>query len=172
MGKWSIVSNNTSHKDWATAENSILVEPDHEFPVYDGVFFKKESAVNHGVFYGMTEDNMIAAFEKAEKFALYPTVDNSYLTFEELETQIKELHTDKDGKLVLLYATNKEEQYSYIEAAKEKGYTVLLLDSPIAPHLMQKLEGSKENVTFSRVDADAVENLIKKEDSRISKLSE
>lgn len=69
MGRWSIVSNHTSHKDWATAENSILVEPDHEFPVYDGVFFRQDSPVNHGVFYGMTEENMIAAMEKAEKFA-------------------------------------------------------------------------------------------------------
>jgi molecular chaperone HtpG len=133
-------------------------------------FESKWNDVKVVIEYGMLTEEKF--FEKAEKFALYPTVDNSYLTFEELETQIKELHTDKDGKLVLLYATNKEEQYSYIEAAKEKGYTVLLLDSPIAPHLMQKLEGSKENVTFSRVDADAVENLIKKEDSRISKLSE
>ncbi len=133
-------------------------------------FESKWNDVKVVIEYGMLTEEKF--FEKAEKFALYPTVDNSYLTFEELETQIKELHRDKDGKLVLLYATNKEEQYSYIEAAKEKGYTVLLLDSPIAPHLMQKLEGSKENVTFSRVDADAVENLIKKEDSRISKLSE
>ena len=133
-------------------------------------FESKWNDVKVVIEYGMLSEEKF--FEKAEKFALYPTVDNSYLTFEELETQIKELHTDKDGKLVLLYATNKEEQYSYIEAAKEKGYTVLLLDSPIAPHLMQKLEGTKENITFSRVDADAVENLIKKEDSRISKLSE
>lgn len=79
MGKWSIISNNTSHKDWATTENSILVEPDHEFPVYDGVFFKKESAVNHGIFYGMTEDNMIAAFEKAEKFAKTPNPEGEKL---------------------------------------------------------------------------------------------
>lgn len=79
MGKWSIVSNNTSHKDWATAENSILVEPDHEFPVYDGVFFRPESAVNHGVFYGMTEDNMITAMEKAEKFAKTPNPEGEKL---------------------------------------------------------------------------------------------
>ena len=79
MGKWSIVSNNTSHKDWATAENSILVEPDHEFPVYDGVFFRQESPVNHGVFYGMTEENMISAFEKAEKFAKTPNPEGEKL---------------------------------------------------------------------------------------------
>lgn len=79
MGKWSIVSNNTSHKDWATAENSILVEPDHEFPVYDGVFFRQDSPVNHGVFYGISEENMIAAFEKAEKFAKTPNPEGEKL---------------------------------------------------------------------------------------------
>lgn len=79
MGRWSIVSNNTSHKDWATAENSILIEPDHEFPVYDGVFFRPESPVNHGVFYGISEENMIAAFEKAEKFAKTPNPEGEKL---------------------------------------------------------------------------------------------
>jgi molecular chaperone HtpG len=111
-------------------------------------------------------------FEKAEKFALYPSVNNEYFTYEELEVKIKDAHTDKDGKLVLLYASNLEEQHSYIEAAKEKGYTVLLLDSPIVPHLLQKLETSKENISFARVDSDAVENLIKKEEESISKLDE
>lgn len=79
MGRWSIVSNHTSHKDWATAENSILVEPDHEFPVYDGVFFRQDSPVNHGVFYGTSEENMIAAFEKAEKFAKAPNPEGEKL---------------------------------------------------------------------------------------------
>lgn len=79
MGKWSIVSNNTSHKDWATVENSILVEPDHEFPVYDGVFFRPESPVNHGFFYGMSEENIIAAMEKAEKFAKTPNPEGEKL---------------------------------------------------------------------------------------------
>ena len=79
MGRWSIVSNNTSHKDWATAENSILVEPDHEFPVYDGVFFRQDSPVNHGIFYGISEENMITAFEKAEKFAKTPNLQGEKL---------------------------------------------------------------------------------------------
>lgn len=120
--------------------------------------------------YGMLSDEKF--FEKADKFALYPTVDNDYYTFEELQEKFKENQTDKDGKLVILYASNKEEQHSYIEAAKTKGYEVLLLDSPIISHLMQKLETSKEKVSFARVDADQLDNLIKKEDTQISKLTD
>ena len=120
--------------------------------------------------YGMlTEDKF---FEKADKFALYPTVDGKYFTFEELESNIKDNQTDKDDKLVVLYASDQEAQHSYIEAAKAKGYEVLLMDSPIVPHLLQKLETSKENVSFARVDADHIDNLIKKEDTAISKLSD
>jgi molecular chaperone HtpG len=74
--------------------------------------------------------------------------------------------------LVILYASNKEAQHSYIETAKARGFEVLLLDSPIVPHLIQKLETSKENVSFARVDADHLDNLIKKEDTQISKLSD
>ena len=120
--------------------------------------------------YGMlTEDKF---FEKAQAFALYPTVDDTYYTFDELLEKIKDTQTDKDGKTVLLYASNKDEQHAYIEAAKEKGYKVLLLDSPIVSHLIQKLEHEKENITFARVDADHIENLIKKEDTQLSKLSD
>ena len=120
--------------------------------------------------YGMLSEEKF--FEKAEKFALYPTVDGTYYTFEELEAKIKDLQTDKDDKLVVLYASDKESQHSYIEAAKTKGYEVLLMDSPIVSHLMQKLETSKEKVSFARVDADHIDNLIKKEDTTISKLSD
>ncbi|RTE51646.1 molecular chaperone HtpG [Arenibacter aquaticus] len=120
--------------------------------------------------YGMLSEDKF--FEKADKFALYPTVDGSFYTFEELQEKIKANQTDKDDKLVVLYASNKEEQHSYIEAAKAKGYEVLLLDSPIVSHLMQKLETSKEKLSFARVDADHLDNLIKKEDTQISKLSD
>jgi len=133
-------------------------------------FEEKWNDIKVVIEYGMLSEEKF--FEKAEKFALYPSVDNEYFTYEELEVKIKDAHTDKDGKLVLLYASNLEEQHSYIEAAKEKGYTVLLLDSPIVPHLLQKLETSKENISFARVDSDAVENLIKKEEESISKLDE
>tara|TARA_B100001057_G_scaffold166357_1_gene167018 strand:+ start:2904 stop:4769 length:1866 start_codon:yes stop_codon:yes gene_type:complete len=120
--------------------------------------------------YGMlTEDKF---YDKAESFNLYPSVDEKYHTYQELEDKIKDLQTDKDGNLIVLYAQNREEQYTYIESAKEKGYEVLLLDSPIIPHLIQKLESKKEKLKFSRVDSDTLENLIKKDDQVISKLSD
>jgi len=120
--------------------------------------------------YGMLSEEKF--FEKADAFALYPSVDGTYYTYEELYNKIKANQTDKDDKLVILYASDKEEQHSYIDAAKDKGYEVLLLDSPIVSHLIQKLETTKENITFTRVDADHVDNLIKKEDTKLSKLSD
>lgn len=120
--------------------------------------------------YGMlTEDKF---YDKAQKFALYPTIDNEYYTFEELKEAIKGNQTDKDGNLVVLYASNQNEQHSYIQAAKDKGYKVLLLDSPIISHLLQKLESSEEKITFTRVDSDHVDNLIKTDEEKISKLSD
>nr|WP_297787023.1 molecular chaperone HtpG [uncultured Allomuricauda sp.] len=133
-------------------------------------FEQKWNDIKVVIEYGMLSEDKF--FEKADKFALYPSVDGDYYTFEELEAKIKDNQTDKDDKLVVLYASDKEAQHSYIEAAKKKGYEILLLDSPIVPHLMQKLETSKENLSFVRVDADHVDNLIKKEDTAISKLSE
>ncbi len=120
--------------------------------------------------YGMLSEDKF--FEKAKDFALYPTTSGEYLTIEELKEKTKDAQTDKDGKLVQLYASNVDEQHAYIEAAKAKGYTVLLLDSPIVGHLLQKLETSEENISFARVDADQVDKLIVKEDTTPSKLSE
>ncbi len=120
--------------------------------------------------YGMLSEEKF--FEKADAFALYPTVDGKYFTYEELYNKIKANQTDKDDKLVILYASDKDEQHSYIEAAKAKGYEVLLLDSPIVSHLIQKLESTKEKISFARVDGDHINNLIKKEDTTISKLDE
>ena len=120
--------------------------------------------------YGMLSEEKF--FEKADAFALYPTVDGKHYTYDELYNAIKAKQTDKDNKLVILYASNKDAQHSYIEAAKAKGYEVLFLDSPIVSHLMQKLETTKENISFARVDADHVDNLIKKDDNKISKLSD
>ncbi|MFT6825850.1 MAG: molecular chaperone HtpG, partial [Patiriisocius sp.] len=120
--------------------------------------------------YGMlTEDKF---FDKAQDFMLYPTVDGNYFTFAELREKLTAAQTDKDDKLVLLYSSNKEEQHSYIAAAKDKGYEVLLLDSPIISHLIQRMESSQENVSFARVDGDHVDNLIKKDEEAISKLSD
>ena len=120
--------------------------------------------------YGMLSEDKF--YEKAGAFVLYPTVDDKYFTLDELKEQLKEKQTDKNNKLVLLYANNKEAQHSYIEIAKEKGYEVLLLDSPIISHLIQKIEGDNSEISFVRVDADHIDNLIKKEDTAISKLSE
>jgi molecular chaperone HtpG len=120
--------------------------------------------------YGMLSEDKF--FEKSESFALYPTVDGTYYTYDELYNKIKANQTDKDEKLVILYASNKDSQHSYIEAAKAKGYEVLLLDSPIVSHLIQKLESTKDNISFVRVDSDHIDNLIKKEESTVSKLSE
>jgi molecular chaperone HtpG len=133
-------------------------------------FEKKWNDIKIVIEYGMLSEEKF--FEKADKFALYPTVDGTYYTFEELKEKIKARQTDKDDKLVVLYASDKESQHSYIEAAKAKGFEVLLLDSPIIPHLMQKLETSNEKLSFARVDADHLDNLIKKEDTQISKLSD
>ena len=120
--------------------------------------------------YGMLSEDKF--FEKADAFALYPTVDGKYYTYDELFNATKAKQTDKDEKLVILYASDRDAQHSYIESAKEKGYEVLLLDSPIVSHLIQKLESSKENISFARVDGDHIDNLIKKDDTTISKLSE
>ena len=120
--------------------------------------------------YGMLSEEKF--FDKAEAFNLFPTVDGTYYTYEELYNKIKAKQTDKDDKLVILYASDKDAQHSYIEAAKDKDYEVLLLDSPIVSHLIQKLETTKENISFARVDADHIDNLIKKDDTKISKLSE
>jgi molecular chaperone HtpG len=120
--------------------------------------------------YGMLSEDKF--FEKSDKFALYPTVNNEYFIFEELIEKIKPAQTDKDNKVVILYASDEKTQHSYIDAAKEKGYEVLLLDSPIVSHLIQKLESSKENIHFARVDADHIDNLINKDDEKISKLTD
>jgi molecular chaperone HtpG len=120
--------------------------------------------------YGMLSDDKF--YDKAQKFALLPTVDDTYFTVEELKEKIKDTQTDKDGNIIVLYAANKEAQHGYIEEAKEKGYEVLLLDSPIVSHLIQKLEASNEKVKFTRVDSDHIDNLIKTDEEKISKLSE
>jgi molecular chaperone HtpG len=120
--------------------------------------------------YGMLSEDKF--FDKAKKFALYPTVADSYLTFDELIEKTKDTQTDKDGNHVILYASNKDAQHSYIQDATAKGYEVLILDSPIISHLIQKLETSGEKVKFSRVDGDHIENLIKKDEVKVSKLSD
>lgn len=133
-------------------------------------FEKKWNDIKIVIEYGMLSESKF--YEKAPEFALYPTVDDKFYTFAELKEKIKDTQTDKDGKLVILYASNKDAQHSYIAAAKEKGYEVLLLDSPIVSHLIQKLEADNDKTSFARVDADHIDNLIKKDEEQISKLSD
>jgi molecular chaperone HtpG len=133
-------------------------------------FEQKWNDIKVVIEYGMLSEEKF--YDKAEKFALYPTVDGSFFTLEELKEATKDLQIDKDDKHIILYTSNEDEQHAYIEAAKEKGYQVVLLDSPIVSHLIQKLESSNEKLSFARVDGDAIENLIKKEEATVSKLSE
>ena len=133
-------------------------------------FEKKWNDIKIVIEYGMISEEKF--YEKSDKFALYPNVDGKYFLWNELQDKIKANQTDKNGNLVILYATNEHDQHSYIQAAQDKGYEVLLLDSPIVPHLIQKLETSKEKIQFARVDADHINNLIKKDEPIISKLNE
>lgn len=119
--------------------------------------------------YGMLSEAKF--FDKAKKFFLYPTVNGDFFTFDELMKKVKDAQTDKDGNTIILYAGNKDAQHSYIERAKDKGYEVLLLDSPIISHLIQKLEGEDQKIKFTRVDADSIDKLIAKDETIISKLS-
>lgn len=120
--------------------------------------------------YGMLTDEKF--YEKAGDFVLYPTTDGQYYTLSELKEAIKGNQTDKNDTLVVLYAQNKEQQYTAIEEAKAKGYQVLLLDSPIVSHLIQKLEEKNEKLTFARVDAAPLSKLIQKDEPILAKHSE
>ena len=131
---------------------------------------KKWNDIKIVIEYGMISEEKF--YEKSDKFALYPNVEGKYFLWNELTEKIKANQTDKDGNLVILYATNEHDQHSYVQAAQDKGYEVLLLDSPIVPHLIQKLEASKEKIQFVRVDADHINNLIKKDEPVISKLND
>lgn len=133
-------------------------------------FEKKWNDIKVVLEYGMLSEAKF--YEKAGDFVLYPTTEGKYYTLAELKEALAATQTDKNGKLVVLYASNKEAQHSYIDIAKEKGYQVVLLDSPIVSHLIQKLEADNENLTFSRVDADHIDKLIQKEETTISKLSD
>ncbi|MFA5619228.1 MAG: molecular chaperone HtpG [Weeksellaceae bacterium] len=133
-------------------------------------FEKKWNDIKVVLEYGVISEEKFA--EKAENFMLYTTVDGKYYNWEELNEKIKPNQTDKDGKLILLYASDKELQDGYIQTAQEKGYEVLLMDSPIVSHFMQKMEMTKEKISFVRVDADHINNLIKKDETNVSKLSD
>lgn len=120
--------------------------------------------------YGMISDEKF--YEKAVKFALLKNTEGKSFTFDEYNAHVKPNQTDKDDKVVYLYATNTDEQYTYIDAAKSRGYDVLMMDSPLDAHFINHLESKLEKVQFVRVDSDTVEKLIKKDDAQVSKLSE
>lgn len=119
--------------------------------------------------YGMLSDPKF--YDKAIKFNLFKNTEGKYFTWEEYQTLIKENQTDKDKNLICLYTSDNEAQYSFIEAAKTKGYDVLVLDGQLDSHLVNHLESKFENTRFTRVDADVVEKLIKKDDGGTSKLA-
>ncbi len=131
---------------------------------------KKWNDIKVVIEYGMLSEDKF--FDKAKGFNLFPTTTGTYLTLDELKEQTKDAQTDKDGKLIQLYAANTDEQHAYIEAAKAKGYTVLLLDSPIVGHLLQKLEQEDNKLGFVRVDSDHIDKLIVKDEPQLSKLSD
>ena len=112
--------------------------------------------------YGMLSDEKFC--ERALKFALLKNTDGKYFSFDEYKSAVESAQTDKDKKLVYLYATKADEQYAFIQAAKDKGYDVLLMDCELDAHYVNLLEQKLENTRFARVDSDAVENLIPKED--------
>ena len=120
--------------------------------------------------YGMLSEESF--YDKAKEFALLKDVEGKYFTFDEYKTLIETNQKDKDGNLVYLYATDKEEQYSYIQAAKDKGYSVLLLDGQLDVPAIQMLEQKFEKSRFTRVDSDVIDRLIVKEDAKKSLLSQ
>jgi molecular chaperone HtpG len=111
-------------------------------------------------------------YDKAHKFALLKNAEGKFSTLEEYAEKVKPLQTDKDKRVIYLYTTNPEEQHSFIETAKDRGYDVLVFDSPIDSHYINQLESKLENTSFVRVDADTIDKLIKKEDAQPSRLSE
>jgi len=124
-----------------------------------------------GVFikYGMMSDEKFN--ERAKKFCLLKNIENKYFTFEEYSSKVAPLQTDKDNKLIYLYASNTDDQHAFIDAAKGRGYDVLLLEGPLDAHFLNAMEMKLENTSFVRVDADTVDKLIKKEDDATSILS-
>jgi molecular chaperone HtpG len=133
-------------------------------------FEKKWDNLKLFIEYGMITEEKF--YEKASKFALLKNTEDKYFTFEEYEKLIKETQTDKNKTLIYLYSTNKTDQFSYIEKARNKGYDVLLLDGQLDIHLINQLESKLKDTRFVRVDSDVVDKLIQKEETRESKLTE
>ena len=133
-------------------------------------FEEKWDSLKLFVQYGMLTDEKF--YDRAIKFDLLKDVEDKYFTIEEYKTLVKDSQTDKDGNLIYLYTTNKDEQYSYIQTAKDKGYSVLVMNGQLDVHAIGQLEQKFEKTRFVRVDSDTVDNLIRKEDANQVNLSE
>lgn len=133
-------------------------------------FENKWNDINIFIKYGMLSEEKF--YERANKFFLFKTTENKYYNFEEFAEKVKETHKDKDGKTIYLYTNNVVEQHTFIETAKNRGYEVLVMDGPFDSHFVNHLESKLENVSFARVDADVIDNLIKKDENTISKLDD
>jgi molecular chaperone HtpG len=133
-------------------------------------FEKKWDDIKIFVQYGMMSDEKF--YEKASKFALLKNTDGKFFTFEEFENHVKPVQTDKDKKLVYLYTTDPQEQHVYIDAAKSRGYEVLLMETMIDPHYINSLESKLKDISFVRVDSDTIDKLIKKDENNVSKITE
>jgi molecular chaperone HtpG len=133
-------------------------------------FEKKWDDIKIFVQYGMISDEKF--YEKAVKFALLKTTDGAFYTFEEFENKVKALQTNKDKKTVYLYATNVDEQHAYIDAARGRGYEVLLMETMLDPHYINQLESKLKDISFVRVDSDTIDKLINKEENTVSKITE
>ncbi|MBL4652798.1 MAG: molecular chaperone HtpG [Flavobacteriales bacterium] len=120
--------------------------------------------------YGMLSEDKFN--EKAEKFALYKSTDGTYSTMEEYKKKLKANQVDKDGNTICLYTNDEQAHHSYIETAKERGYDVLILNSPLTSHFISKIEQSNEKVKFARIDSDTLDKLIPKDEEIPSKLTE
>jgi len=120
--------------------------------------------------YGILTDDKF--YEKADKFALFKNTEGTYFTIEEYLEKIKATQTDKDGRSVILYVNSVDAHHQFVQSAKDRGYDVIILDSPLTPHYISKLESKFEKVSFARVDSDTLDNLIKKDDEAPSKLSD
>ena len=142
--------------------NSIFKENRKEYE-------EKWDNLNLFIHYGMLSQEDF--YDRAKDFALFKDVDDKYFTYEEYQTLIKDNQTDKDGNLIYLYASNKEEQYSYIQAAKDKGYSVLLMDGQLDTPMVNMLEQKLEKSRFTRVDSDIIDRLIVKEDAKKTDLT-
>ncbi|MCF8298446.1 MAG: molecular chaperone HtpG [Saprospiraceae bacterium] len=131
---------------------------------------KKWDDIKVFIEYGIISDEKF--YERAKKFALLKNLEGKCFTLDEYKEAVKDNQTDKDKKIVYLYTTNKDEQYSYIQTAKDRGYDVLVMDGVLDKHFVNTLEQKLENISFARVDAEVIDKLINKEDTLPSKLSE